>query len=347
MKHLPALALAILVALSPKAEAQLNGEYSLNIAYIFETSPYTFGDYTHEDVDMPFAFYDSTPNLMIPIESGTSIHNPKNGSFTIRGVAKFYIPSDGGYYGELNTTPGQFNPALENDSWSLTDPRITISGKTYTDRKTKKSLLDTAGTITLKGTYTSAGKPESNINKGSLTFRASKLDCNRLYRDTNDEGYPAIRITGSASLANKQTKKFNVTDTTLEALYWGGDYYYREYTYGTVTTTISEGFYMDLNVNTSGSNITGTAKAYYFGSLTDNDPSVADDYIQYPDPETPAKEFTYSVKGTSRNGIAILNLTGLGVIKGLKATLHINEETEEIVQNGKNSITLYGQTITY
>jgi hypothetical protein len=41
------------------------------------------------------------------------------------------------------------------------------------------------------------------------------------------------------------------------------------------------------------------------------------------------------------------NLTGLGVINGLKATIYIDEDTEEIIPNGKNTITLYGQTIKY
>jgi hypothetical protein len=203
--------------------------------------------------------------------------------------------------------------------------------------------LDISGTITLKGTYTPANMPETRISRGSLTFKASKLD-------NNADEIPYVTLKGSATLANKQTKLFKGTEFQLNNLlfYGGSSYYDNNSEYGVIWHS---SFYLDLNVATTGSNISGTAKAYYYDDVQDLNPNDNIDWSvytsQYPDPEVPAKELTYSVKGTRKNGIATLNLTGQGVIKGLKATLHIDESTEEIVQNGKNSITLYGQTITY
>lgn len=131
----------------------------------------------------------------------------------------------------------------------------------------------------------------------------------------------------------------------LTGLYWGGPSINR-YVEAEPSYLYKENLWLDLNVSTSGSKISGTAKAYYF-AIVDYENTEDDWMTIWPKSETPANEFTYSVKGTRRNGIATLNLTGLGVIKGLKATLHIDESTEEIVQNGKNSIKLYGQTVTY
>ena len=294
-------------------------------------------------------YFNNGTGAPLNIPTATCNHDPKNGSLTIRGTTDFITrDNEGSYLNEIY--PSDLNASLDGDSWSLTDPPITITGKTYTDRKTQKSLLDLLGTITLKGTYTVADKPESNIKKGSLTFKASKLDCNRLYRDTNGEGVPTIRITGSATLASKQSKKFDVSDIQLDTLYWGGPSFYSrtekdaDHSYA---ETVTEDFWLELNVSTTGSKLTGTANVYYLSSSERDDPSLPDFHIYWPDPETPANEFTYSVKGTSKNGIATLNLTGLGVIKGLKATIYIDEDTEEIIQNGKNTITLYGQTIKY
>jgi hypothetical protein len=271
-------------------------------------------------------------------------HNPKNGSIQIQAVADFSYVT----YAELDTfyhytQPGDVYIEYVGDTWSLNNPWFVVTGKTYTDKRTKKSLLDISGTITLKGTYTPANMPETRISRGSLTFKASKLD-------NNADEIPDLTLKGSATLANKQTKLFKGTEFQLsDFLYHGGSSYYdNDSEYGVIWYS---SFNLDLNVATTGSNISGTAKAYYYDDVQDLNPNDNIDWSvytsQYPDPEVPAKELTYSVKGTRKNGIATLNLTGQGVIKGLKATLHIDESTEEIVQNGKNSITLYGQTITY
>jgi len=103
---------------------------------------------------------------------------------------------------------------------------------------------------------------------------------------------------------------------------------------------------LNLDIQTNGSIITGTAELFKNGITYKASGEVTQSWF-YPLSSEEAKWWKYSVKGTSKNGIATLNLTGLGVIKGLKATLYINEDTEEIIPNGKNSITLYGQTIRY
>jgi len=151
-----------------------------------------------------------------------------------------------------------------------------------------------------------------------------------------------VQVTGSVNLANRQTKRLNTSQAEITGLYLGGDWYFNV----TDDYSATSGFELKIDVTTSGNTVSGSAKIFYHYLYV----SLTSDYVYtdiYPDRSTPAKEFVYSVKGTRRNGITTLNLTGQGVIRGLKATLHINEETEEIVQNGKNSITLYGQTITY
>ena len=112
-----------------------------------------------------------------------------------------------------------------------------------------------------------------------------------------------------------------------------------------VTLKRYDSMYLYLDLKTYGSTVSGIAELYMMYQLTNltNYTVVYERYY----PEDEAKYGKYSVKGTRKNGIATLNLTGLGVIKGLKATIYIDEDTEEIIQNGKNSITLYGQTIKY
>ena len=335
----------LIVGIICRSDAQLNGEYTFDIGDIFGTSPYTFQGFTTDEWDQwSTIFVLSVDGSEIKIPTASLLHNPLNGSFSLNGSVDFVTTGfEGNYVSEIY--PESFNPQLAGDSWSIsTDSTIRVIGKTYTDKKSKKSLLDiSSGTITLKGTYTPAENPVVTITKGSITFRASKLDCNRLYR-TEDYDYEKLKIglTGSIATGKTRPKKLSNKSVDLNGLYWGG----RGSRYTSDTFNSYESFYLFLNLITNDAAVTGTAKVLWdFAYTTSDDPLQRNAY--FPSPETPAKEFTYSVKGTRKNGIATLNLTGLGVIKGLKATLYINESTQEIIKNGKNSITLYGQTITY
>ena len=127
---------------------------------------------------------------------------------------------------------------------------------------------------------------------------------------------------------------------------WGDYPYSDSYESGGDTYNYYASLYLNLDIETNGSAITGTAELYTAGTTAKASGEVTQSWF-YPLSSEEAKWWKYSVKGTSKNGIATLNLTGLGVIKGLKATIYIDEDTEEIIQNGKNSITLFGQTIKY
>lgn len=152
MKHLPALVLAILVALSPKTEAQLNGEYSFSISEIFGTSPYTMQSWTEDDWSSSVFDLHVSDDKKIHIPTATCSHNPRNGSFSIRGTTDFVSRDyEGNYQTEIH--PSDLNANLDGDYWTLNNPPIAITGKTYTDKRTKKSLLDVSGAINLRGTY--------------------------------------------------------------------------------------------------------------------------------------------------------------------------------------------------
>jgi hypothetical protein len=337
--------LFLIVGINCRSEAQLNGEYTYDIADIFGTSPFTFQGFTAAEWDVEYTVFNmiiSDNSIRIPIAS--LVHNPLNGSFSLNGSIDFVTRStEGNIVGEIY--PEDLNPQLVGDSWSIsTYSPIKVLGKTYTDKKSKKSFLDiSSGAINLKGTYTPVNRSESAITKGSISFKASKLNCDRLYR-WYEYDYESLKIglTGSITLGRKENIKLSNQSVDLQALWWGG----RSYSSAESNYSTYESFYLLLNLSSNSSIINGKAKVYYRNDYVDNDPSKNSSY-SFPDQETPAKEFSYSVKGTRKNGVATLSLTGQGVIKGLKATIYINESTQEIIKNGRNSITLYGQTITY
>ena len=342
--------LVLLLALNCRSDAQLNGEYTYNIAETFGTSPYTFQGFTPGEWSEWYRIFDlrmTDNSIVIPV--GTLVHNPLNGNYSLNGSVNF-VDTDytGNYVGQI--FPEALNPQLAGDYWSISSSStIKVLGKTYTDKKSKRSLLDiSTGTITLKGSYTPADQAEKTITKGLLAFKASKLDCERLYNSYNYDELLKIRLSGSVTLGKYETKKLDNKNVEFTGLAWGGPSLYYESREGNeYDSDTLQSFFLDLNVTTSGSRVAGTAKVYYLFSADYIDPNKETIYTYFPSSETPAKEFIYSVKGARKNGVATLNLTGLGVIKGLKATIYINESTEEIIQNGKNSITLYGQTIKY
>jgi hypothetical protein len=345
MKKL-AFGLFLFVGLICRSEAQLNGEYSFEISDIFGTSPFCFED--GQDNSDFFSLYPSSSSHDLQFLNSQTSHNPKTGAFTITGQLDFnrYFTSSIPPFDRTNlyVYPEDFNGAFVGDDWDLEPAPTRIIGRTYTDKRTKRSLIDfSSGTITLKGDYLPAGGDSESwikITKGSLTFRARGLDCDDIY--SVSDPLPPVQVTGSVILANRQTKRLNTSQAEITGLDWGGDWYFN------VTDDYSamSGFELNIDVTTSRNTVSGSAKIFYYYLYV----SRISDYVYteiYPDRSTPAKEFVYSVKGTSKNGIATLNLTGLGVIKGLKATIYIDENTQEIIPNGKNSITLYGQTIKY
>lgn len=345
-----AFGLFLSVGLICRSDAQLNGEFTYDIADTFGTSPYIFQDLAPGEWSEWYRIFDlrmTDNSIVIPV--GTIVHNPLNGNYSLNGSVNFVTTDYAGIYVD-QIFPAALNPQLAGDYWSIsTSSTIKVLGKTYTDKKSKRSLLDISlGTITLRGSYTPADQAEKNITKGLLAFKASKLDCERLYNYFNYTEPAKIRLSGSVTLGKYETKKLDNKNVELTGLAWGGPSLYYESREGNeYDSDTFQSFFLDLNVTSSGSRVTGTAKVYYLFSADYIDPNKETIYTYFPSSETPAKEFNYSVKGTRKNGVATLNLTGLGVIKGLKATIYINDSTQEIIQNGKNSITLYGQTITY
>lgn len=318
------IGLFLLVGLICRSDAQLNGSYYYNITETFGKSIGFFldGDIADGDLSNPIELcVPMYPNINIAVGS-VVIHNPKTGLFTIRGQSDFSI--SGGTDSEYNTEfmPMYLNPLLpDTDYFYLSSAPTIINGKTYTDKTTRRPKMDVSGQINLIGDYDvgTTTKELINIIKGAVTLKASKLDMENAFYDGVN-----VKVAGAVSLKNRPAKRFN---STLQL--WGNVWWIEG---------APRELGLELNdITTSGSVIKGSAE------LTANGEN---DFI-YPYDGDESKWWKYSVKGTSKNGIATLNLTGLGVIKGLKATIFIDENTEEIIPNGKNSITLYGQTITY
>jgi hypothetical protein len=329
MKKLAAV-LCLFVGIICRSDAQLNGDYGFNISETFGKSIgfYLDGDIVNGGNLSPF-------DLLVPMYANINIgvgsaviHNPKTGLFTIRGQSEFSI--SGGTDSEYNTEfmPMYLNPLLpDTDYFYLSSAPTIINGKTYTDKTTRRPKMDVSGQINLIGDYDVGTYDEElvNIIKGAVTLKASKLDIENAFYDAVN-----VKVAGAVSLKNRTAKRFN---STLELWYNGW-----------WVVDAPRSLRLDLNdITTSGSAIKGSAEVYGFYEDTDN----AENSFFYPYAGDESKWWKYSVKGTRKNGIATLTLTGLGVIKGLKATIYINEATEEIIPNGKNAITLYGQTITY
>jgi hypothetical protein len=323
MKKL-AIGLCLLVGLICRSDAQLNGEYEYDIGYEFEEGIYCLKNGAEYYLHFSFADPD-----MIFLLGAQCRHDPKTGLFSINGNTDFEQNN-----GQI--WPNNFNTSLPfTDRFSLSSAPTTISGKTYTNKRSGKPVFDISGIIQLIGQYDVGGESEEilvAIKKGLLSFRGKGLDAENAY----DSLGSAVMVGGSAPLANKTTKKFgrqiplNGFDWG-KRLIWGGG--------GNV-----DSIYLYLDLSTTGGKILGNGEVYY-QSIVSPDSPFENSY--YPPLDDESKLWKYSVKGTSKNGIATLNLTGLGVINGLKATIYIDEDTEEIIPNGKNSITLYGQTIKY
>jgi hypothetical protein len=335
MKKL-AFGLFLFVGLICRSDAQLDGEYTYNIANTFGKDFHFYEDANDESYGVFDLWFSENPSIVIRV--GTkAVHNPKTGAFIVSGQSDF---GDGA----SKVTPSYLNPLLPNtDDLVLTSATTTIIGKTYTSKSTGKPMIDiSSGLIKIVGQYDigSSSVVLVGIKNGSVSFKKSGIDSKTALNDGL-----SLKVSGSAVLNNRQVKKFNSSPNFFSGMF--GDLPYSSSSSdsdGTIYNSYSS-LYMNLDIQTNGSAIKGTAEIYkYFSFSKATTGEVTQEWF-YPSEE--AKLWKYSVKGTSKNGIATLNLTGLGVIKGLKATIYIDEDTEEIIQNGKNTITLYGQTIKY
>jgi hypothetical protein len=336
MKKL-ACGLFLFIGLICRSDAQLDGEYTYDIASTFGKDFHFYEDDNYESYGGVCYLWFSE-NTGIALVVGTeAVHNPKTGAFRISGQSDF---GDGA----SKVTPAYLNPLLPNtDDLVLTSATTTIIGKTYTSKSTGKPTIDiSSGLIKMTGQYDvgSSSAVLVGIKSGSVSFKKSGIDS-----ETAMDVGVSLKVSGSAVLNNRQVKKFNSAGDYLSGLY-GGYPSSDSYESGGVTYNYYASLYLNLDIQTNGSAIAGTAELYTNGTTSKASGEVTQ-YWFYPLSSEEAKWWKYSVKGTSKNGIATLNLTGLGVIKGLKATIYIDEDTEEIIQNGKNSITLYGQTIKY
>jgi len=332
-----AFGLFLFVGLICRSDAQLDGEYTYDIASTFGKDFHFYEDDNYESYGGVCYLWFSE-NTGIALVVGTeAVHNPKTGAFRISGQSDF---GDGA--GKV--TPAYLNPLLPNtDDLVLTSATTTIIGKTYTSKGTGKPMIDiSSGLIKMAGQYDigSSSVVLVGIKSGSVSFKKSGIDSEAAM----DVGV-SLKVSGSAVLNNRQVKKFNSSGDYLSGLN-GGYPFSDSYESGGVTYNYYASLYLNLDIQTNGSAIVGTAELYTNGTTSKASGEVTQ-YWFYPLSSEEAKWWKYSVKGTSKNGIATLNLTGLGVIKGLKATIYIDEDSEEIIQNGKNSITLYGQTIKY
>jgi len=330
MKY-PAI-LILLLALNCRCEAQLNGEYTYDVASIFKKTIATAVFVNDEN-----RMYNTSLCYLIYQSQGFCsnwTHDPKTG----------VLKGNGGIdFAEL--IPSEINPLIDSEeTLVISSSKSTLSGKTYTD-KSGVGRIDFSQTTQLNGTYyiNQTGLP---FQKGLIAFSTKGARTDEI---SDDIGKP-LQIKGSISL-NKGKIKRSFNNSRTVGLYLDNTelpytYTYRDETFPDLGFDMYGSLFLDLNLSTARSAVIGTAKIYY-QLFTDYTPtsSSSDEVITQPDDS--GYTLTYSVKGSSKNGISTLNLTGLGKIKGLKATIYINESTEEIIPNGKNSITLYGQTIKY
>jgi len=337
-KSLTVLGAIFLLILPPRGEAQLNGEYVYDIASVFEKTIATVMFKSDAEALYLSSLCYISPNNGYLGFCSTWTHDPKTGQIKGAGQVEF-----------ADFAPFTINPLIEASEFvEISSSKSTLSGKTYTD-KSGVGRIDFSQTTQLSGTYYMApDQPGLPFVKGLITFstKGSRID----EIGIADGIEKLLQIKGSISLnRGKITRSFNNSQDvglTLDNTELPYTYTHRDEQYPDLGFDMYGSLYLDLKLSTARSVVSGTAKIYY-QLFTDWTPtsSSSDEVITQPDDS--GYTLTYSVKGSSKDGVSALNLTGLGKIKGLKATLYINEDTEEIIPNGKNSITLYGQTITY
>ena len=341
MKY-PAI-LVLLLALNCRCEAQLNGEYTYDVAKIFQSSiaALIFPSKAARDNAKSLGSID-VGSLNFGFCSNWS-HDPKTGRFTGSGPLEL-----AGFY------PSSINRAINSQDYVVINKsKTTLSGKTYTSKAVGNYNLQCADlslTTKFDGTYITAQKTSYNFKNGLLSFSKN----GNQPHDLDERGHPT-QLRGFIPLGGKNIK------INLDSGYYGSpfvslsmigvDYPFSydgirgegEYSEG---SDIYNSLYLRLKLKTVGSKVKGTA-SIFFKESTEWAPGTGKPYEEYIYPNNDGYLFSYNVSGTSNNGFSTLLLTGTGRIKGLKATLYIKEDTQEILPNGKNSITLYGQTIRY
>ena len=226
-----------------------------------------------------------------------------------------------------------------DDFFTFSSCAFKILGKTYSQKKTLKPVFDvSSGNINWDGEYLVNGDAEAVINKANTVFKATGLDA-------------ALLCDAGVNISTKSVIKFQAggllkASSSVPLLQAWEDSYLPYLLTGEDGTTYNSSLYITLNnLQTKKGKITGSAEisVQCLAVEPNGDETL---FIDYPDPEGQTG-WQYALSGTSKKGVSTLSLNGLGVIKGLKGTLYINESTQEIIPNGKNSITLYGQTIKY
>jgi hypothetical protein len=343
MKQL-AIGLCLLVGIICRSEAQLDGNYTIEMAGYFDNFLfYRDGNYETTSLGhvctLSFVEVNDYADRWFDINVGTEVvHNPKTGAFKISGQSDF---GDGA----REVYPYHLNPLLpDTDAFYLASATTTIIGKTYTSKSTRKPTIDiSSGLIKIAGQYDVGIDSQDlvNIVNGSVSFKKSGIDLEKA-----DVGLLPLKISGSVVLNNKRVKKFNSSAD------YGSGIEGSEYPLGYPFNYVSS--YLILDIKTEGSAITGTAEIQIVRTKKNSDYEIIEQEVLYPLRSNEAKWWKYSVKGTRKNGIATLNLTGLGVIKGLKAAIYLDDYPQDtspnaiyMIPNGKNTITLYGQTIKY
>ena len=231
-----------------------------------------------------------------------------------------------------------FNSQLGSDqNFIFSSFALKILGKTYSQKKTLKPVFDvSSGNADWKGLYLVDGE-EAVIDKANTAFKATALDASLLC-DTGVNISTKSVIKFQAGGVVKASSSVPLLKAPT------GSYFPNSFEWEGSTYAYS--LYITLNnLQTKKGKVTGSAEisvqcAYVFANGEEGI------FIDYPDSEGQTG-WQYALSGTSKKGVSTLSLNGLGVIKGLKGTLYINESTQEIIPNGKNSITLYGQTIKY
>ena len=319
--------LVLLLVISCRSEAQLDGEYSYtyDLLKTFNKNFLIMRDSTPDNNLYESCFISGDGNWF---NLNNLNHNPKSGLVSMAGSISE------GYSASADT----FNSQLGSDqNFIFSSFALKILGKTYSQKKTLKPVFDvSSGNADWKGLYLVDGE-EAVIDKANTAFKATALDASLLC-DTGVNISTKSVIKFQAGGVVKASSSVPLLKAPT------GSYFPNSFEWEGSTYAYS--LYITLNnLQTKKGKVTGSAEisvqcAYVFANGEEGI------FIDYPDSEGQTG-WQYALSGTSKKGVSTLSLNGLGVIKGLKGTLYINESTQEIIPNGKNSITLYGQTIKY
>jgi len=323
--------LLLFVGLICSSDAQLNGEYTYtyDLLKIFNKDFIIMRDYTGNDSGSVFNLISGDGNYF---GLDNLSHNPKSGLVSMAGS---------GWEG-YSVSADTFDSRLGSDqSFTFSSLALKILGKTYSQKKTLKPVFDvSSGNADWKGLYSVNvdGYEDEVIAKANTSFKATGLDASLLC----DTG---------VNISTKSVIKFQAggvfkASSSLPLLKAYEDSYLPYLLTGEDGSTYTYSLYITLNnLQTKKGKITGSAEISVTCAYVSANGEEGT-FIDYPDSEGQTG-WQYALSGTSKKGVSTLSLNGLGVIKGLKGTLYINESTQEIIPNGKNTITLYGQTIKY